>query len=331
MFLNKQGKGDTWIIVLIAVLILYMGYTSNFLGLGAVTGGVSEVTDVSDVLAQACDDPSNTFTFGPLYTKWGSQITSGENIHWWKNGISQGTNAVDSTVTLRNGDKLAFMPGVDSSTYYANYFEEEMPCGPTDLASLSVEAGDGAHELCTADVDFTINAFSSDNGLLNGIASGNNETIGAGEQGSFDLKIEGTSEQGISPHGDLLLIVGIEKNNFTKGDTTLNGNTATGTLPSWFSTNNLFNYEVFTIPGGPTSGKIFSWEGKLTVQAKDSVNPGPTAGELRGEFLNLTVVNSDYDIDTNSNQIMGGGKPVFEDNAGTQSGFANDGLTLAVQ
>lgn len=323
MLLNKKGQGDTvlWILVIIVGLIALDKFGIYSLGGGEPT----ETEQIGDIISQACNDPSNTFTFGPVYTKWGSEITSGENIAWWKNGIYQGTKAVGSTTTLANDDELAFLVGLDSSTRYANYFTSEMPCAPTDLASLSPN---GEHELITADVDFTISLFNSDTSLLNSVSA--NETIGSGEYGQWEVRIDGTSEQGISPQGKIKFIVGAEKNNFTISSVLLGGQSATGSLPSWFTTVNNFNYAVFELDGCPVgTDKICQIRpGNLYIQAKDGVDPN--TGAIAVALMNITIANSDYDINTNDNLIMGSGTPIFEDNDGAISGFATDGTHIYI-
>lgn len=307
----------TLAVVVVALQVIGVVDFSTF-----TTGGKAPAPTPAQIVADACSDPSNTMTVGPQYRRWSpSTSMSSENVYVWEipynsntkaysqdkydANVALGSKTDSSTLTVNYKDKMAFLYGYASTTYWQSFVKDVVaPCGP--FASGSLDSG--AAQLISNGT-ITLNAFGSDSpGTKNDGIGTVNESIGSADIGRFDLDIETSDKVGFAAtkDGKFLVIVEVNGTTYDEQDFTLDGKPPTGATPSFYTVLNTDSVtRAWEFNGCPAAGQtkcdvVF---GELYVEtgsgSEDPIGAGSTnAGAVGLGDIRITFIPADWYLDT---------------------------------
>src|SRR3990167_4278786 len=293
---QQQGLLATISVVALVALVLFQfGFFSGF-------GGAAPSATPGAATTSFCPDSSVTMTVGQA-TAWRAPATSvaTEYHRVYVEGIDQGLKADGATVSVRvakpNGEanKVKVYYAENSTLYYGAESSFDVPCGAFDSASLS----GGKHRLGNHSPDFTFNAFNSDDGDLNSVS--NNLSITSNEEVTYTLDFKGTSDQVLSPYGNVIVVVDYNDTEFDGSKIRLEGGSSTA-IPSIHTLlSTAFKSKAWTVAGGPNpsvdeSGR-WTLSTDLVVKAKSGTDPVPD--KIRS-FLNVTLYSENFYQDPDS-------------------------------
>lgn len=332
--MDKKGKGAGDIIALLAGIIVVAMGLSYF---GVIPAGTFSLGGQEPAIPQEgatdgvsfCSDPSNTMTVGPMTAKWSpSTSMSSINAYLWLNGVKDGSKSDSSTKTIGYNDQVKLLYGYASTTYYSELATFNAPCRPFSSAELD----NGAHELITADVDYTMNVFPFDTGdLTNGGIS--NETVGASDSGKWTIRVDADNEKGVAPitvgrpNSKIIVVAELNTTAWKEETATLTGvpgiKKYTGPLTAsntYVANSTQHSAVAWEMPGFPdiTKGETKgSFDLTFTIESESGQDPKPNSNS--GEIY-LILYPQDWDLDPDTYQ------PIFgiEDVDGTYIGFSPD-------
>lgn len=343
--MNKKGEANWLFLVLVGALI-YLGATGqlgNF-GASASNNGVVTTGGASNTGGTVCpagfDGSSITATSGPIVDKFaGSGSLSGMNATYVVDGIDIGQVATGSTFTVGAGASIDAYYGLNNTQYYT--FKESFvaPCRAFRTAELSKNMGE---KLVLHDTSFIATAYNGDNGLASDASgSGGNESVAAGEEGTWKVKTEASDQQGFAPgmsgslddKGKALLI--LEYNN-TVWDTAKLSITATSNgavlasnvgVPTFLTVSNSNNkMKAFEIQG---TGKNSPYTSEYSIKAGAKAGQNPT--EL-GSDLQVYIYPYNWIRDSRvQNSFIYGLEDSTGRTAGLSANNANESVTLNVE
>jgi len=345
--MNKKGQGAAiWIAVIVLVGIGLIYANSQGIFEKKTTPGPGPVPDEG-----SCADPSNTMTIGPVKYVLTPSNTTAESSRVFVDGVDQGTKTDGSTMTIGHKKQIDILYGYGSNSAYTNRVTFNAPCEPFSTGEI-----DGAaNELLIMDGALTVSAFNSDTGNKNAGDGADNETIGSGETGSFDLSFSSADKSGVSGSteticngmylttaqnkatcttvnkGKVHAFFEVNGSMYDQTKTLLAGSapSSRGNKPSWLALAAVDDEVVeFIIDGCPQGSKSAcdSKLGKLQVSAKTGENPvgggvQGAAGISLGDVKGILVYENFY-LNTRTGKIEYGIQK--DDGTETSTGIDNN-------
>lgn len=206
-----MAKDNTWIWIVLAVVVvgsIAAGSPGKLIDnvKGMFHSDNSAATPTGDDLAIACPYDGTDMTLGPARKKFSPGTSTGTiydrlYVNGANRGLKTDNSATPTEVTA--GDNVKIVYAENSSSYYANVQEFEVPC----KASFNTR-DEGIAESDMADIVYeatpVITVFNYDDGLEN--TDANNETVSTSDTATPRLRIDFPAKQGFSPNGEIALI-----------------------------------------------------------------------------------------------------------------------------
>jgi hypothetical protein len=335
--LDKLGamKGQTWIWIIIAGLIVLVLKPDILSGIGGGTGTVDDtvaavcgdsVCSVGEIYTcpgdcgQAClNVEDTTLTFGPSkgYDFHNTSLTS----EWHRvfiNGEDQGLKKDSTTMTVSPGDKIDVYYGANSSLYYAAKHSFTVPCkGAVQTGTLPDSEAERLYWLVKVGSSApTITVLDSTGQVINATTNdaGNNESgVGNGDERWLTVVYNGRKGRAISPYGKIRAVcqanqTTIEDVMFSESD----GWTKTGSKPNNLTSQTGQNYFVYEHDGLIDAGQT-RWS--LGVKMDDTADL-TIANE--NWYVNCTLYDSNWYLSQDGKMLMD-----VEDDQDRSLGIAN--------
>lgn len=256
-----------------------------------------------------CGVDTTTVTLSGIYADTGGAV--GGRHRYWIEGVSS-TVADASTFTTSPGQVIPILWGNANTTgkVFGATSTETVPCkGAVTFSKQLYQNG-----------TVTIQVFNEDGDV---VGTSNNETLGAGDVTTLDIKIKGTYQTGY-PNGGVLVLE-YNKSSYDSIKAQLPSERKVG-VPSFYSTTNTSSeavaYEVDPFYGGEILGKLI-----LDVS---TLNPGagPTEDFQTSGNVNITFYPYNYFINDDTGGNFDGPAAEDEDNTRTTTYTANTILTV---
>lgn len=336
-----NGKSNTGVILVIVALVVVglswgKGGMLDASGLFAAktpsgTPATPAATPSVPGAAIPCIYDGATMTIGPMKEKWnpGTAIPASSRAKTFVNGVDKGWLADSSTQTVTFGDNVVVVYGgaygnttAHAVGYYSAKQTFNVPCAST-FATADKEAGisktpidpTGLHQIYAMESvanNLTIRIYNDDNGNLNGVAD--NETMGVGDSASMDIEFKPTFEDSFSPYGNILIVA--DYNDTIYKDVTIGGTTAC-TTPDHIKTRNTANVLKCYKTKAPaqTDGSYVKWSSAVEINTESAAQP---TGATTNDFVQLTFVDEDYFLNTDTNEIEFGAETDQDVDVGRQ-------------
>lgn len=300
--MDKKAKVPVWLIwavVIVAAVYIFAPATFNGIKDKILGGGTAPTPTPSE---QRCFIEDTTLTVGPaeeMYNPTTKATTSYHRV--FKNGVDKGRYVDGSTITVNPNDAIEIIWAENTTQttgagYYAAKQSFTVPCVGEVTAGEAKDSG--AYKLYATDGNnLSIKVFNEDNGNLN--SASDVETLAAGDQITMDFTIQGTYEDGFSPYGPIVFVIGGNDTTYKDFDLQFTGvNCVETSVPGHYASidtdKNEWAFACDKDGHGIRSND--KWDGTISLEVESSVNPGATGGDN----ITISYYDSDYYLNSDS-------------------------------
>jgi hypothetical protein len=326
MIFGKKGKSEiNWPIVLLVVITAAILFPALPEKLGEMFGlepaePVSPTPSVPTP-TPGCyiEDTTMTLTSEEMFNP---STTPGGDHRVWIDGKDQGLVADGGSITVSPGNEYEILWVENSTTHYGRVTSGIVPCsGTLKLHEELYQWGVGKTH------DTWANLFNDDGTLNTGTGTTYNLSLDAGERVDVEIQLKGTFEDAIgNPDEALPNVLTCAANTTAYDDLILHNYDETG-KPAIRTAAASMDYYSWKLPAIVSSDKLSLI---LTIDVDDTYDPiDGTEGGTAASWITCWLDDGDYDIHSDTNEIIFGVEDDQDTNLGLTTGTHN--FTFSVE
>lgn len=289
--------------------------------LGLSVGSTATVTTDGDTTAagdlisgKICPDSSVLMTVGKVQERFNPSVdvsTQNHRLYTKENGgvwVDQGLfkDGTTKSVKVNSEFVVVYAENATNSSYYASPVRGKVPCGAFSTAELDdpVKLESYLYAMNSQPTSWvTIRVYNTDDGDLN--TASNAQPLTNNDKKTIKMELEGSSEDALSPYGDLIVVIEGNKSNYDKF--VLNDGSgaaySTTSIPPQHVINHTNNRQVaYKIPGGLINNQLITGSLRVEVANADPTNTG------EGNNITVSIYDEDFFRDTDGTVNDGSGK-----------------------